>query len=102
MKIISLFFSVFFLLLFSDSVNSQVWETLSSGLNGPVYVMENYNDNIIAGGDFTLAGGVSAHYIARWDGAGWYPLPGNFAPSSIVRALRFDGNILIAGGDFGL
>lgn len=30
--------------------------------------------NVFAGGDFTLADGMAANYIARWDGLGWSSL----------------------------
>ena len=33
-----------------------------------------YNGELIAGGDFTTAGGTRASYIARWNGATWQPL----------------------------
>ncbi len=33
-----------------------------------------YNGELIAGGDFNIAGGVDANSIARWDGNDWQPL----------------------------
>ncbi len=63
------------------------------------------NGDLIAGGSFTAAGGVSANAIARWDGAAWSALGagltgGSF--STIVKALVVmpDGD-LVAGGSFG-
>ena len=33
-----------------------------------------YNGELIAGGWFTTAGGVTCNCIARWDGSAWQPL----------------------------
>jgi len=62
---------------------------------------------LYAGGDFTVAGGVPASRIARWDGTSWSALgSGMNAPtgSPDVRALAvFDdggGPALYAGGDY--
>lgn len=30
------------------------------------------NGDLVAGGEFDIAGGVSANKIARWDGTAWY------------------------------
>ena len=37
-------------------------------------MMGIYDDELIAGGLFTAAGGVSANKIARWNGTTWAPL----------------------------
>ena len=60
---------------------------------------------LFAGGDFNLAGGVSANYVAHWDGSAWSAV-GNVG--GIVNALAaFDEDgaganppRLFAGGDF--
>ncbi len=44
-------------------MNSAQVNALAFGTDGSIY----------AGGLFTTAGGVSADYIARWDGAEWHP-----------------------------
>jgi len=58
---------------------------------------------LYAGGNFTLADGVAANRVAKWDGAGWSPLGGGM--NGDVRVLvEFDdgsGPALVAGGDFG-
>src|SRR5438094_441942 len=57
---------------------------------------------LYAGGDFTTAGGVSANYMAKWDGSGWSALGSGmgradaFLPS--VSALAVSGGDLYAGG----
>ena len=39
-----------------------------------VYALAVSGTNLYAGGDFTTAGGVSANYIAKWDGSAWSAL----------------------------
>jgi len=53
-----------------------------------------WNGNLIAGGDFTQAGGVlGAQYVARWSGSGWSAMG---TPSSAVNALALCGGTLAA------
>jgi peptidoglycan hydrolase-like amidase len=68
-----------------------------------VYALTVYNGELIAAGYFTTAGGVSANYIARWDGSQWRPLGsgiGGTRPGPVVCALTVYNGDLIAGGDF--
>jgi hypothetical protein len=66
---------------------------LASGTDGSLY----------AGGSFTTAGGVTANYIARWDGAQWHPLGSGLGGTSLLTVLALavgpDGS-LYAGGSF--
>jgi hypothetical protein len=60
---------------------------------------------LFAGGQFTIAGGVGASRIARWDGTSWTPLGSGLAGGAgAVRALTvYDdggGAALFAGGQF--
>jgi hypothetical protein len=50
------------------------------------------------GGEFIWAGDVSAHYIAKWDGANWSPLGNGF--NNICYSLLYHDNTLYAGGAF--
>ena len=58
--------------------------------------------NLYAGGWFTTAGGVSANYIAMWDGTAWAPLgSGMGGDYTYVSALAVDGaGNLYAGDNF--
>jgi hypothetical protein len=75
---------------------------LGSGTNGSVdTILRLPNDDLIVGGRFTFAGGVSANCIARWDGTSWSPL-GIGMDSGINAAIaalarRPDGDIIAAG-----
>lgn len=83
------------------------WTPLGSGMNLTVLALTSFDDGngarLVAGGDFTTAGGLGANHIAQWDGASWATLDSGV--SKTVRALTvFDdgnGKRLIAGGDFG-
>jgi trimeric autotransporter adhesin len=53
---------------------------------------------LVAGGDFTTAGGISANYIAQWNGTTWSALESGLG--GVVRALVVYEELLVAGGDF--
>lgn len=86
------------------------WSPLGTGMDSDVCALAVFDDdgpgphppNLYAAGAFTTAGGVSAQYIARWDGTAWSALSGQ--PNSQVWALAvFDdgsGPALYAGGVF--
>ena len=76
------------------------YNALGSGLNRPVRSLAlDSNNNLYVGGDFTDAGGIPAHYIAKWSGSTWYALGGGLNGS--VRSLALDSsNNLYVGGNF--
>jgi hypothetical protein len=80
------------------------WGPLGSGVSDgqgyipTVYATTVYDGNLIAGGRFTQAGGVSTSNIARWDGTSWTPL-GSGMNGWVEAFTVYDGH-LIAGGHF--
>ena len=76
------------------------WAPVGEGLNSTVdSIAFANNGNLIAAGRFTEAGGVSANYIASWNGTAWSPLGSGlngFASSATVSP---DGDLYV-GGDF--
>jgi hypothetical protein len=66
--------------------NGTTWSALSSGFSGPghVYALCVWDDDdtgphlpaLYAAGYFSMAGGISAKNVAKWDGASWSPLGG--------------------------
>jgi len=94
-SIIILFLS---LLINSFTAFSQTWAPLGSGMNNVVYCLCVYNNELIAGGIFITTGGVSANYIANWNGSSWVPLGSGM--NGLVEALTVYNNELIAGGEF--
>jgi len=85
---------------------SQTWSPLGSGMGGYmpfVYTLTIYNGALIAGGDFTTAGGVNANCIAQWNGSTWSPLGsglGNGGYPATVTTLTVFNDDLIVGGNF--
>lgn len=69
------------------------------GTNGPVYALAMVGTDLYVGGAFTLAGGVPATNIAKWDGTNWTALAGG-GTNAPVRALAVGGTDLYIGGDF--
>jgi hypothetical protein len=90
--------------------DGSAWSDMGGGVgavNGPhVQAFEAYDDGsgagpaLYVGGYFAQAGSVTAHNIARWDGAGWSPLAAGLTGS--VKCLEvYDegaGPMLFAGG----
>lgn len=79
------------------------WSPLGSGVaNGTfgtdVSAMVVFEGDLIAGGNFTTAGGQSASYIARWNGTTWSPMGTGL--NTWVRSLRVENGVLYAGGFF--
>ncbi len=90
--------------------DGQNWSPLGSGMDSFVHALTVFDDGsgagpaLYAGGNFTTAGGVSANFIARWDGQNWSPL-GSGMDSFVLALTVFDdgsgaGPALYAGGNF--
>lgn len=88
--------------------NGVEWSALGSGVSGTINALAVYDDGLgsgpalFAGGSFTIAGGVSASRVARWDGTQWSPLGDGL--NGVVRALVVhddgSGSALYVGGSF--
>ncbi|MGA2669654.1 MAG: hypothetical protein ABSF32_12195, partial [Ignavibacteria bacterium] len=78
--------------------HAQSWVTLGSGTNNIVYAMTVYNNQLVAAGNFTTAGGNTANYIAVWNGTSWSALGTGF--NNTVYALTVYNGNLVAGGSF--
>ena len=86
------------ILLISQKAFTQNWSGLSYGMNHWVHALTVYNGELIAGGEFTNAGGVPANYIAKWNGISWSAL-GSGTNAEVDALTVFNGE-LIAGGRF--
>ncbi len=92
--------------------DGESWGALGDGLTGSIPTASAlcvYDDGngpaLYAGGDFTVAGGVPARNLAKWDGAQWSAVGGSVNTiGGAVRALTvFDdgaGPVLVIGGGF--
>lgn len=86
------------------------WSALGAGTNATVRgALAVFDDGtgpaLYAGGDFTMAGGVPASRIARWDGQQWSPVEGGtggFYNSVRALVVHDDGSgpALYVGGKF--
>lgn len=80
------------------------------GASGDVEALVVFDDGtgpaLLAGGEFTSAGGLTANRIAKWDGAAWSPTAGlqgrgvNGFVNAFATASDEDGTILYVGGEF--
>ncbi len=83
-----------------QSLPSCSWQS-DAGLTGSLHLvmsMTIYNGELIVGGAFNAAGGISANNIASWDGARWKPLGAGV--NVYVEALEVYEGDLIVGGSF--
>ncbi|MBN9693825.1 MAG: hypothetical protein J0M24_26590 [Verrucomicrobia bacterium] len=83
------------------------WQPLGGGLRGgPGAVVQTLvfapNGDLIAGGVFNQADGITVRHVARWNGSGWSALGDGLGTASAgaVNALVFRDDVLIAGGSF--
>ncbi len=91
------------------------WSPLSSGANASVLALALWDPDgdgplarqLIAGGNFTSIGGVTANRLARWDGSQWHALDPGLESGSILALTTWDPDgdgplteQLIVGGNF--
>ncbi len=81
--------------------NGQVWKNFATG--GPTSMVRAVkylpNGNLVAGGDFTEAYGVTLNHIGRRDDQGWHALGSGMNATVRAISVRDNGDI-IAAGDF--
>lgn len=71
-----------------------------AGPNGTVHALARLpNGDVIAAGDFTVAGGGAADRLARWNGSSWTPIGGGTDGPVYVLLPLPDGGF-VAGGAF--
>ncbi len=82
---------------FSDADWSSVGAPPGLDASVSATVVDN-SGNLYVGGNFTIAGGISANRVAKWDGSAWSALGSGM--SNMVVALAVSGTDLYAGGGF--
>jgi hypothetical protein len=82
------------------------WSSLGLGVSGSsssysrVMALAIYENKLVAGGHFTVAGDAEANNIATWDDSSWMPIGSGVGSYPIVNALTVYNNSLMAGGLF--
>ncbi len=80
------------------ALGTETWIPLGTGMNLPVYALcVGPDGTLYAGGAFTTAGGVSANYIAKWNGTSWAPLGTGMNAAVAALAFGSDGLLYIGG-----
>lgn len=90
--------------------DGSTWSAVGGGTNGAVRALAQHTDpmygtGLYVGGDFTNAGGLTAPYLARWQGGAWSSLAPNPLNGPVhallgVEFLPGHGTNLVAGGEF--
>ncbi len=73
------------------------WTTIDT-INGLIYSMVIYQNELIVGGSFTGVNGQNFPYLVKWDGNNWQHLGGNI--NSTVTKIRVVNNELVVTGYF--
>ncbi len=94
--------------------NGSVWQPFGAGMNANVITLMTWDPDaggplsaqLVAGGLFTTAGGVSANHVALWNGMTWQPL-GAGVNGGVRALIAWDPDRrgpepaqLVAGGQF--
>lgn len=75
-----------------------LWDRVGDSVSGTVYTLATTpTGDLIAGGQFTNAGGVAASGVARWDGTQWSGFNPGLDQSPSVAAVLDDGSVAIGG-----
>lgn len=88
--------------------DGSIWQSLGSGMSGDpeqtdcsVSALVVHNGTLIAGGNFTTAGGLTADSIARWDGYDWQPMGSGMAGydsyTRVFALTEYRGDLIAAG-----
>lgn len=80
-------------------ITTNKWENVPGGVNGDVRAFAKDDDgNLYVGGCFTEAGGITANYVAKWDGTNWSAL--GLGTDDYVLSLACSGTDVYVGGSF--
>ena len=82
----------------SQQSTTTTWSALGSGVNATVYAIAVSGSDVYVGGDFTVAGGISAYYLAKWNGSTWSAL--GTGVDGEVTCIAINGSDVFVGGGF--
>ncbi len=89
---------IIFLLLITFTCQAQTWVPVGAGTNGSISSLVVYNNTLVAGGGFSVAGGNTVYGVAQWNGASWSNVGGVTNEGGGVYALQVYNANLYAGG----
>ena len=78
--------------------NGVTWTALGTGVNGPVFALEEFGAGLVVGGDFWSAGGQPVGHIAIWNGTDWSPMGGGLVGAVYDLVIHLDSLIAGVGG----
>jgi hypothetical protein len=84
------------------------WSPLGTGMSGGVFgtwvhsLCTLPNGDLVAGGNFTVAGGLAANRVARWNGSSWSPFGSGIDTTGLLTqvyavATLADGDLVVGG-----
>lgn len=77
--------------------STATWSALGSGMNDVVFDLGvATNGDLLAAGNFTIAGGTPANFVARWNGSSWAALGAGTTQPAVALLARSNGDIAIA------
>ena len=83
------------------TITGSTFVALGSGITGDVYSLIISDDgNLFAGGQFTVAGGVSALRIAQWNGVIWSAVGLGITTGTVIYSMYSANFTLVVAGDF--
>ncbi|MEZ4652848.1 MAG: hypothetical protein R3E12_04380 [Candidatus Eisenbacteria bacterium] len=79
--------------------NGTNWSSVGGGVSSAIYDLAVYDGKLVAGGAFTVAGGVLAYKVAAYDGSLWSAVGSGFEPfDDVVSAVvEFNGDLIVGG-----
>jgi hypothetical protein len=82
---------------------ANLWDAMNTGVTGTVYAMVSWNGELVVGGDFGIAGGLTHNRIARWTGVDWTAMSTGmdgpvYTMASFLGQLYVGGAFTTAGG----
>jgi hypothetical protein len=82
--------------------NGTNWESVGTGVNGPVYALAFKNQELYVGGAFSTAGGLTVSNLAKWSGGVWSDVGGGFNDQVNCIYVSSSSGVVHAGGKFSL
>lgn len=92
------YYILFIVLIILNITNAQNWTAVSGGTNNVVRTLNVYNGNLIVGGDFISAGGVSVNQIAQWNDTTWGSMSSIPNVNAVYSTVIYNNELYASGG----